>query len=278
VLSVGRTAICAGVLALGIVVHAGVVVPKRLAIYYGYPSLVEGADGSVAHAVRVFSDYDVIVFGDGLELGSTSGDPALQQEEPLVGQLVSRLHIRPRRPVIFGYIDLGRTQQLLEMEIVHRIDAWKRLGVDGIFFDEAGKDFGVSASRRSAAVRAVHERGLSAFMNAFNPDDLFDKDAGRTGGPADLGERDALLVESFAVENSVVQPRDRVAKRAAAAFKWRERTGIKVYAVTTTVNGRFDASSVVYAERLAADLGVDAFGWGEPNFAVDTRLPWRFQR
>jgi uncharacterized protein with GYD domain len=273
-----RVVVGASVLVLAAVLHAGVVVPKRLAIYYGYPSLVEGADGSVSHAVRVFGEYDVIVFGDGLELGSTSNDPGLQQEEPLVGQIVSRLHVRPRRPAIYGYIDLGRSQQLLDTEIVRRVDAWKRLGADGIFFDEAGKDFGVTAARRSTAVRAVHERGLSAFMNAFNPDDLFDKDAGRSSSPADLGERDALLVESFAVENGVVQARDRVAKRAAAAFKWRERTGVRVYAVTTTVSGRFDASSVVYAERLAADLGVDAFGWGEPNFGVDTKLPWRFER
>jgi hypothetical protein len=78
------------------------------------------------------------------------------------------------------------------------------------------------------------------------------------------------------VDHSVVQPRDRVAKRIAAAIKWRERTGIKIYAVTTTASDRFDASAVTYAERVAADLGVDAFGWGEPGFGADTKLPWRF--
>jgi uncharacterized protein with GYD domain len=275
-----RAVVCASVLALDVVLHAGAVVPKRLAIYYGYPSLVEGAGGSVSHAVRVFGDYDVIVFGDGLELGSVSGDPTLQQEGQLLAQIIARLHLRPRRPAIYGYINLGRSQQLAEAEIVRRIDAWKRLGVDGIFFDEAGRDGGVAPKRRSAAVRAVHQRGLSAFMTAFNPDDLFDAKAvaRRTAGAGDLGDRDALLIESFAVENSVVQPRDQVQKRAAAAIKWRERTGVKVYAVTTTVAGRFDASAVVYAERLAADLGVDAFGWGEPNFSVDTKLPWRFEQ
>jgi len=272
-----RAAACA-VIALQVVLHAGTVPPRRLAVYYGFPSMVEGAGGSVSHAVRVFSDYDVIVFGDGLELGGASNDPALLEEERLIGQIIARLHLRPRRTSIYGYIALGRPQQLADAEIVRRIDAWQRLGADGIFFDDAGRDMGVTAARRSAAVRAVHDRGLSACMNALNPDDLFDNAASRAGGPGDLGERDALLIESFAVENSVVQPRDRVAKRAAAAFKWRDRTGIKVYAVTTTVSGRFDASSVVYAERLAADLGVDAFGWGEPDFSADARLPWRFER
>src|SRR5215470_8177844 len=83
--------------ALGIVAHAGTVVPKRLAIYYGDPSQVEEADGSVAHAVRVFSDYDVIVFGDGPELGGAPGDQA-GPDAPLLGQIIARLHIRPRRP------------------------------------------------------------------------------------------------------------------------------------------------------------------------------------
>ena len=271
-------AVAAPVLALAVIVHvaAAATTPKRLAIYYGYPSLVEGAAGSVSHAVSIFGRYDVIVFGGHLDVGTAS--PDLEIEEPLVVQIITRLHVRPQQPVIYGYVDLGRAQ-LADAEIVRRVDRWKRLGADGIFFDEAGRESHVSRQRRTAAVRAVHERGLSALMTAYNPDDLFDtRNSTPTGAPGELGARDALLIESFAVENSVVQPRDAAAKRAAAAIKWRQRTGVKVYAVTTTVAGRFDASAVVYAERLAADLGVDAFGWGEPNFSLDTNLPWRFER
>jgi hypothetical protein len=266
------------VLILAVIVHvaAAAVVPKRLAIYYGYPSLVEGADGSVSHAVSVFGRYDVIVFGGRLEVGNPS--PDLEIEAPLVAQIIQRLRLRPQQPVVYGYVELGRSQPS-DAEIVRRVDGWKRLGADGILLDEGGRDARVSRQRRTAAVRAVHERGLSALTNAINPDDLFDtRNSKPAGDPGELGARDALLIEAFAVDNSVVQPRDTAAKRAAAALKWRQRTGIKVYAVTTTVPGRFDASAVVYAERLAADLGVDAFGWGEPNFSLDTNLPWRFER
>jgi len=266
-------------LALAVIAHAAAaaVTPKRLAIYYGYPSLVEGADGSVSHAVSVFGRYDVIVFGGRLDVGTPS--PDLEIESPLVAQIIQRLHLRPQQPAIYGYVDLGRSPQLADADIVRRVDGWKRLGADGILLDEGGRDARVPRQRRAAAVRAVHERGLSALMNAFNPDDLFDtRNPKPAGDPGELGARDALLIEAFAVENSIVQPRDTAAKRAAAAIKWRQRTGIKVYAVTTTVPGRFDASAVVYAERLAADLGIDAFGWGEPNFSLDTNLPWRFER
>jgi hypothetical protein len=276
---VTRSALAAVVLALAVIVHAAAaaVTPKRLAIYDGYPSLVEGAEGSVSHAVSIFGRYDVIVFGTRLDVGSAS--PDLEIEAPLVAQIIQRLHLRPQQPVIYGYADLGRSQPLTDAEIVRRIDGWKRLGADGILLDEGGRDARVSRQRRAAAVRAVHEHGLSALMNAFNPDDLFDtKNPKPAGDPGELGARDALLIEAFAVENSVVQARDSAAKRAAAATKWRQRTGVKVYAVTTTVPGRFDASAVVYAERLAADLGIDAFGWGEPNFSLDTNLPWRFER
>src|SRR5580700_1293712 len=56
--------------------------PARLAVYYGYPSLVNQAAGAVERAVGVFSGYDVVVLGDGMEFPdrhpgrSPEGDPA----------------------------------------------------------------------------------------------------------------------------------------------------------------------------------------------------------
>jgi hypothetical protein len=43
----------------------------------------------------------------------------------------------------------------------------------GVFFDEAGFDFGVSRTRQNAVVDAAHTAGRRVFMNAFNPDDVF---------------------------------------------------------------------------------------------------------
>jgi len=121
--------------------------------------------------------------------------------------------------------------------------------------------------RRAAAVRAVHDGALSAFMNAFNPDDLFESPG--------LGANDALLVESFAVREGVVQPRDAVVTRVAAAVKWRRQTGIKIYGVTTAARGLFDRAAFDYARQLAAESGLDGFGWGEPSYSADAKLPYR---
>jgi hypothetical protein len=177
--------------------------------------------------------------------------------------------------MLWGYVDLGRSQQLTHEAITRRIDAWKGLGVDGIFFDEAGRDFGVTPARRSTAVRAVHERGLAAFMNAFDPNDLFEPAAAR--GATDtgaLGRGDALLIESFGVREGVRQTADATARRATDALAWRARTGVKVFA-TTTATGAFDAPAFAFAYAEAAALGLDGIGWGEPHFSADSRLPWR---
>src|SRR5207253_6099504 len=148
-----------------------------------------------------------------------------------------------------------------------RVDRWHQVGVDGVFFDEAGHEFRVTTARLRAAVQAVHARGLSAFLNAFNPDDLFD-------GQAVLDERDALLVESFAVRNGDLEPMARTAARAAAAIKWRQRFGVLVFAITTPGDGPFDAHLFASAWKSAVGFDLDGFGWGERSFSADSRLPW----
>lgn len=256
-----------------------VAAPSRLAIYYGYPSLVEGAAGNVERAAGVFADYDVIVFGDRLELSDASGaDAGLRAERQRIGPLIRALHAMARQPRIYGYIDLGSSQKLDLAEITRRIDAWKGLGADGIFFDEAGGDFAVTPKRRRTAVCAVHARGLSAFMNAFNPDDLFDDAAVAWDAKCDAGltARDALLIESFAVRNGEHEPVARIDQRADRALRWRERTGVRVFGVTTADSRPFDRQQMDWAWTHAVSHRLNGFGWGEPGFsAADSRLPWR---
>jgi hypothetical protein len=41
-------------------------IPKHLGIYYGWPSLVQGANGNLSSAIVIFNQFDLIVFGDGI--------------------------------------------------------------------------------------------------------------------------------------------------------------------------------------------------------------------
>jgi len=253
--------------------------PQRLAIYYGYPSVVEQAGGDIARAAAVFASYDAIVFGDGLELpDEDTSDPGLKAERQRVAQIIRAIHNTPRRPVVYGYVALGSTQNLALAEIDRRVERWRMVGADGIFFDEAGNDFGVDAMRRRMTVCAAHGRGLRVFMNAFNPDDLFSEAASRRDEcDGRLGPRDALLVESFAIRNGDFEPVSRIDRRASAALKWRQRTGVRVFGVTTTDGRPFSREEFNSAWQHAAVRGFDGFGWGEQNFSADSRLPWRGQ-
>ena len=55
--------------------------PDKLAIYYGWPSAVNGAGGDINVAAAVFDDYDQVVFGAGLE------DPSHGDHANLVAML-----------------------------------------------------------------------------------------------------------------------------------------------------------------------------------------------
>jgi len=257
--------------------------PARLAIYYGYPSLVNGAGGDLARAVAVFSEYDLVVLGDGLEFDG-AGRGAGPEEHAFATRLIERLRGSPRHSEVYGYVDLGGTQQLRLEEIEHRIDLWARMGAAGVLLDEAGFDFGVSRERQNRAISAAHARGLSACLNAFEPGDVFGSTptplnaaggGNPTGAAPVVSARDAVLLESFAVRNGVAQSADALWTRARTALEGRARFGARVFAVSTSADPGEDMTLAQYGWWTAAALGLDAYGWGMPSFsAVTSQLPW----
>jgi hypothetical protein len=255
--------------------------PARLAIYYGYPSLINGASGNVDRAVAVFADYDVIVLGDGLQFADVNPrrlppGPGVE-EHRRTRAIIERLRTRSSAVRVYGYIDLGNSQKLSIEEIQNRARQWASIGSTGIFLDEAGYDFGVTRERQNAVVDFVHSLGLSVFVNAFNPDDVFSAAAtplnavggGNPGAaPTRLGPNDAFLLESFQVRLGELDNWPTWSARAKAAVNHRERFKSKVFAVTTTTaaSERAAAALYSYAWWSAAIWGLDGFGWGEPDF------------
>lgn len=273
-------------------------VPERMAIYYGYPSLVDGSNGDLQRAADVFSKYDVVILGDGIEFpdrasrGSTPGDP-LEHQKAL--RIIASVRNGNPRTRFFGYVCLGEIQSpeqgeisLTPEQIEDRIRLWKRMGVAGIFLDEAGYDFPVvTRERQNMAVRMIHDLGLSAFMNAYFLDHLFSVEdklphANGTGKnpkrlPSLLDGRDLFLLESFQVNNGTYESVSAWRARLDQALAFRRRYGPRIYATTTSTHLKpFDTEQFNYAWWTAVLFGLDGFSWGEPNFAAQSNhLPDR---
>lgn len=229
--------------------------PKRVAVYYGYPSLVNSANGDLAKAAQVFNRYRIVVFGDGLEFPGAEHDNVVK--------LLARLD---KQVLVFGYVCLGSTQKLAIAEIEKRVLAWKRTGVQGIFLDEAGNDFGVDHDRRKRTIDLIHSQGLSAFVNAFQPSDVFGN--GRTP----LGKGDFFLVESFVVRSGKLDDSKLMSTRIEQAASYRDTYRFNLVGVTTA--GPQPFSSVLFKQACAAAkrAGLDGFGWGEPSFSSQSNL------
>ena len=254
------------------------IIPKKLAIYYSYPSLVNGSNGNISSAVTAFSAYDLVVLGDGLQLSTHPdhlntvniiNDPAMANT------------------TIFGYID---TVQPLDA-IQDKIDQWYNMGIKGIFMDKFGYDYGVTRQQQREIIWWIHNKGngLLAFVNAWNPDDVFgavvDPVANPNGLTSRINSTDWYLAESFAVINGVYDDNDtdnnNIKDFQDKAFKmtnYKTTFGTNMAAITTLGSQTFTQNLANYSYFLAVLNKFDAWGFGEEYFSSSSALlPFRMR-
>ena len=95
-------------------------VPKYLAIYYGWPSLVENSQGDTTIASNWFEKFDLIVFGDGI-WKTTHGDHLK------TANIINNLIAYGKQ--VFGYVDLGvSTQNLSDTQMREAVNGWSVIG------------------------------------------------------------------------------------------------------------------------------------------------------
>ncbi len=318
----------------GLLSAQGPLEPGRLAVYFGYPSAVNGAGGDINAAADVFDDYDVVILGAWLHL------PQYDPQDPNRNNAVwdngctqnahedhdnttAIINLVPPTTAIFGYVSLGGENTVrtcppndpnkvpvpLSMtEIETAVDQWEAMGVDGIFLDEAGYDFGTDRERQNQAIDYVHSKGLRVFINAYNPDDLFSTEvvgqvyfgagnlAGQTstlamnpnGVGTSLASNDIFMLESFQIIAGNYLDPGFWEDLADKAKYYHELHGTEVATVTTisdvlpagNCNDHFDQAAFDYAWWSTFIHGFDYMGWGEPNaFSASgpcaSELPWR---
>lgn len=254
------------------------ILPKKLAIYYSYPSSVN-ATFSVAGAVNVFKDYDVLVLGDTLQEEShpDHANTVAIINDPLMANTK-----------VFGYVN----SVLSLNEIQNKIDQWYPMGVSGIFLDQFGYDYGLTREKQREIIWCVHEKGdgtLSAFVNAWNSDDVFSPavHANNPGGLATrVDNRDIYLAESFAVINGAYDDADTDANnikdwqdKAVKMVNYKTIYGTEMAAIATNGSGSFDQNKADYSYFATVLNDFDYWGYGEEFYSASSaQLPFRTRK
>ena len=239
--------------------------PKKLAIFYGWPSTVNGT-GSVAGATAVFQDYDVVIFGAGLE------DPSHPDYANTV-QIIANLAPNTK---VYGYINSEDSNTINW----GNIDKWNAIGVAGIFCDNFGYDFNVDRDRQNVLVEYTHYKGLSAFVNAWNPDDVFSDAVDPVKNPLGkahmMGANDYYLSESFQIIVNAYQDPVFWKAKSDKMAAYKATFGTKMATVTTTDASPYEQAKWDYSYLSAALYDFDLSGWGEEFFsAASSQLPFR---
>lgn len=140
---------------------------EKVLIYYGYPIAITSA-WSVDEAVLVYKDYDVVVFGDEY----FEPDHEVYAQTAAIMQKLTESYPKVKKT---GYVPIGGSEgaNLTMAELKRRVDLWQALGVQGIFLDEFGYDYGVTRERQNEIIAYVKNFGLFVFVNSWNTNYIF---------------------------------------------------------------------------------------------------------
>lgn len=250
--------------------------PSKLLIYYGIPQGVNGLWNDEA-AGKFLSAYDYLVLGAGLEETSHTFHASTQQ-------VISVIRSNNPRSVVFGYIDLGVSTNNYSMETMkNKLAAWKAMGANGIFLDDAGYDFQVSRSRLNEMLQAIHDAGLSAFVNAWSAKDVMGNEVHATYNPAGqptlMGPKDYYLLESFFVNTTSYADNGGYAvtaawkKRGDEAVAYRKRLGVKMLAIDTADFSQLSEDKIntyfKMSETSAGIFSLDGYGLSASQYSAD---------
>lgn len=251
------------------------ITPRKLAHYYGFPSLVRSSGDPLpapdtANAINVFKEYDMVVFGNGIS------DPSHPDHDNTT-TIISGLSTEGTDT--YGYVDA--TKPFLGAFI--DCSNWKDMGVTGIFFDQFGYDFSVSRIRQNALVSFVRFLGLHSYVNAWNVDDVFSSDVDANMNPLGLSPvidaDDWYLAESYQIILNNYQTVSDWRTKSDKMLGYRSTFGTKMAAVTTTNDQPFEQGKADYSYYSSVLDGLDSWGWGEQFFsASDNLLPFRTRK
>lgn len=252
----------------------------RLLIYYGTPEGVNDLWDPIK-AARIFTQYDYVVFGDGLEF------PDETHHNSTVEVIKVMLDLKPEIK-IFGYVDLGvTTDNLTLVEIKKRISQWQATGANGIFLDDAGFDYKVSRSRMNEAIRFVHKLDMPAFINAWHPAEVMDSTPHPVYNPK--GEKTLINSQDYYLLEDFLQPTDitnskqpsvftsSFAKKMDQLLLYRKALGVKLLSISIIDYETYSSNAVRKFFRMneatAAVFSLDGYGLAPESYSSSEISP-----
>lgn len=241
--------------------------PRKLLIYYGWPSAINGSNGDVSKALEHYEYYDDIVFGETLE-ETSHGDHENTKE------IITKLNEKGKR--VFGYITANDFTGGAP-EVDFKILRWSKFDITGLLVDEFGLDFpNMSRSRQNQVLDTMREYNLTPIMNAWDPNDVFLE---VEGVRANVKPGDIYLSESFMITEGQPQNPSLTNSKAVKLIELQKQFDFDIFAVTTdSPFTSWDQKEYDLAYNTAGILGYNSVGWGEHGFGgptsiINTRKP-----
>lgn len=244
--------------------------PVHLKFYYGSLHHVDDR-ADVAHGIRQLLHFDLIVTAEPGELDR-------EDRAVLEGLLEAGREV-------YGYLDLASAKDGMgALALYEGMERLAAAGYAGVFFDQAGYDYGVTRHTLNQAVAFAHARGLRVMANAWLPTDVLGSGADPQMNPAGeatlLGPGDWILLESFysrsddqyaGTPEGGVEP---VLSKYQAAVEAAHRLGVRVAAlayhtVQKPLTVEIDRRNALV---LALMLGLDGWAYGRSD--NNSQIPW----
>lgn len=249
-------------------------IPGELMVFYGWPGRGMGPctgcfpeGDNAAFRAAEFGVYDDLILGAGLELET-------HPEHQLVIDMLAEPAMAQTR--VWGYVDAGvTTSNYLVVEIATRALAWQSMGVEGIFLDDFGYDYGTTRARQNQIVSLLHGYGLRVIANAFDPDDAFSSDYDPVYNPTAaatlLDASDFYFYESHGVRLDELEDAAQWWAKSQKIEAHRNALGFGVFSVTTKgidLPSVFDADRFAAAWHLAVIARHSSTGYGEYSYSA----------
>jgi len=261
--------------------------PQDLLVYYGWLNSFNSATNGWSNekVAQDIAKYNYVVLGDGIQ-SSSHGDYAN------TSVIVPRIQALNQHIQVFGYVTIN--QSLANFQT--KVDEWDTLGVDGIFLDEAGYDYGTNRADFNTRVDYVHNKTTAGvcFANAWNIDHVIGTD-NDTSYPnttwnsglveSNLTSDDWFLLESYPINTlsytstGGYESRWDWAIRGSKASDKRYEYGINLAAVGIINNANGNGQDLFNFGFVSSMIwNLEAFGTSDDYYGAGSAVVKRWNR